>query len=261
MRINKIFSFLIVLSFVANFAFLAHLNSQETQQNQQLNELQQQIDSLKNNFAPALDYNQDAFNYLAIGNSITIHEKCDYWWNEIGMAASVAQKDYFHLVTDFLNASNKEVVSYAYNFSIWETHSNDRTQTISSLKKYLSADLDLITVQLSENVENLDTFEADLKELIAFLQKSCPAANIILVDDFWSDEKSILKEQIAQDMGIHFAALSNIRNSPEYICGLNTIVYGDDGKPHSVDHSGVAAHPGDKGMQAIASAIINTLQN
>lgn len=38
------------------------------------------------------------FNYLAIGNSITLHEVCDYWWNECGMASTSKNNDYFHRV-------------------------------------------------------------------------------------------------------------------------------------------------------------------
>lgn len=36
------------------------------------------------------------YNYFAIGNSITIHGKCDYWWNVCGMAASTLENDYVH---------------------------------------------------------------------------------------------------------------------------------------------------------------------
>ena len=38
------------------------------------------------------------YRYLAIGNSITRHPECVYWWSEAGMAASTPEQDYFHLV-------------------------------------------------------------------------------------------------------------------------------------------------------------------
>ena len=37
-----------------------------------------------------VDWNPDDYNYLAIGNSITIHPLNEYWWNECGMAATTA---------------------------------------------------------------------------------------------------------------------------------------------------------------------------
>lgn len=37
---------------------------------------------------------------------------------------------------------------------------------------------------------------------------------------------------------------------------MNTVVYGDDGSEHTVTHAGVAGHPGDKGMAAIADRIL-----
>jgi len=201
----------------------------------------------------------DSFDYLAIGNSITQHGTCDYWWNNIGMAASRPEKDYFHLVTSYLKQCHRTVNAKAVNFSAWEILSTDRTQTIVALDNYLSENLDLITIQLSENVTDRSTFVVDMKELITILQQRCPKATIILVDDFWSDEMACLKKQIAADKQIPFASLEGIRGGAPYVCGLGTIVYDRFNNPHEVQHSGVAAHPGDKGMQAIADAIIGCL--
>jgi hypothetical protein len=201
----------------------------------------------------------NAFHYLAIGNSITLHGKCNYWWNEIGMAASTPDKDYFHLVTTHLKHTHKKVKADAYNFFVWETTAHDRTQTIGNVRPLLSADLDLITVQLSENASDLTTFSEDLTELLTHLRQACPKAKIVLVDDFWNDEKSALKQAVAEQLAIPFASLSHIRGKAEFQCGLNTTVYGDDHTLHTVEHNGVAAHPGDTGMQAIAQSIIDLL--
>ena len=43
-----------------------------------------------------IKWKDGAFNYLAIGNSLTLHGICEYWWNECGMAASSLEKDYVH---------------------------------------------------------------------------------------------------------------------------------------------------------------------
>ena len=42
---------------------------------------------------------------------------------------------------------------------------------------------------------------------------------------------------------------------------MNTIVYDSDGGPHTVDHAGVADHPGDPGMKWIADRIIEVVKD
>lgn len=201
------------------------------------------------------------FRYFAIGNSITWHCKCEYWWNEVGMAASQKGKDYVALVAADLK-ERYDVVSYeALNFAIWETNAHDRSQTLSTLDPYLSADLDLITIQLSENASNLATFERDYEALILYVREKCPNAEIVLVDEFWQANKSVMKKRVAEKLNMPYADLSEIQNDPAYQSSMGQIVYGDDGVKHAVDHAGVAGHPGDKGMRYIADAIIKVMES
>ena len=44
------------------------------------------------------------------------------------------------------------------------------------------------------------------------------------------------------------------------MCGMNTEVYGDDGKVHKVTHAGVAKHPNDRAMAYIAQKIISRMK-
>ena len=208
-----------------------------------------------------IHYDSKKFNYLAIGNSITKHGKCDYWWNEIGMAASDVDKDYYHIVSSYLEEySGKKVVSYAVNFSQWETNGHDRAQTFGDIKKYLSEELDLVTIQLSENVSDLTTFESDFEELVKYVHSECPNAQIILVDEFWDSTRSQIKKGVANKFEIPFADLSEIRGCSEYQSYMGAMVYDSDGGKHIVEHAGTAGHPGDSGMQYIADAIIALLK-
>lgn len=109
------------------------------------------------------------------------------------MAATDSDKDYFHLVTDYLEKSQEKDTSYAVNFYTWEVQSADRAETYSLIDPYLSDKLNLVTIQLSENVTDLSNFEKDLEELLGYVQTKCPNAQIILIDDFWSAEKAIIK--------------------------------------------------------------------
>ena len=201
------------------------------------------------------------FNYFAIGNSITRHGVCEYWWNDTGgMAASTVEKDYVHRVSSHLEEEHGEVHTFAYNFSRWEK-TTERAETLKYLDPYLDSGLNLVTVQLSENASNLETFEEDFSELIKHIRERAPEAQIIIIDDFWAaGDKSDIKKRVASINGLAFADLGSIKGKPEYQCGLGTVVYDPEGGPHIVEHSGVAGHPGDLGMEYIANAVIDLLK-
>ncbi|MBO4769607.1 MAG: SGNH/GDSL hydrolase family protein [Clostridia bacterium] len=202
---------------------------------------------------------ETVFRYLAIGNSITWHVKCDYWWNECGMAASVAEKDYVHVVAGNLEEKHGRVEFAAYNFSKWEITPNDRFQTLQLIDDLLKPDLNLITVQLSENVTEKATLEEDFRELVNYIKNRCPDADIVVVDDYYFPEYGAMKKRVAEECGVKFADLSAIRGNAEYKVGMGTTVYASDGTPHKIEHLGVSGHPGDKGMEYIANAIIGCL--
>ena len=231
-----------------------------------INQLQEELDALKNAIN-SLNTKTDAaiptadFNYLAIGNSITLHGTCDYWWNEIGMAASSQDKDYVHLVTAALDAKYGEVEANAYNFFTWEVQAADRAETLTLLDPYLYEQLNLVTIQLSENVQDLTTYEKDYEELISYVQSKAPKAQIIVVGDFWdAGDKTILKKVAANATGATFVSLNDIIGDPEYQSAMGAIVYDPEGGEHVVDHEGVAGHPGDKGMEYIAQGILDAMK-
>ena len=203
-----------------------------------------------------VNWNPDDYNYLAIGNSITIHQLNEYWCNECGMAATSADKDFVHIVTSTLDAK-----SYAYNFATWELMGHDRGETLSLLDGLLSADLDLVTIQLSENATDLSTFESDFEELIRYIKKGAPDAQLLVIGDFWDKEqKDEMKQQACEATAVEFISLDEIKGLEEYQRGMDTTVYDSEGGPHTVEHSGVADHPGDLGMKWIADRIIDVVK-
>lgn len=224
----------------------------------QISAMQEQIDSLQRR----VEYSDTAFNYLAIGNSITIHGLADYWWNEAGMAASVAENDYVHLVADYLEETHGEVCFYSANYYEWEQQAHDRAETYDAIAPYLSAKLDLITVQLGENVIDATTFESDFAALLTYLSRHAPNAEILVIDDFWDEgEREGVKERAADAAGVRFVSLDEIQGDQEYQCGVGATVFDAEGQPHVVEHAGVAIHPGDKGMRYIADRIIDALKS
>lgn len=234
--------------------------------NARINSLYTEIDKLKQEIkalkaSDEVVWTDKGYNYLAIGNSITKHGICDYWWTETGMASSSAEKDYVHLVEFYLTKSMcREVRTCAYNFCLWETQSNDRAELLVMLDKYLGTELNLVTIQLGENVCDTTTYEKDFRELIDYVRDRAPRAQIIVIDDFWDSEKCVIKQSVVNKMKVDFVSLPEIRKKSEYQCGLGTIVYDVDGNQHIVEHSGVACHPGDRGMQYIADEIIKAIR-
>lgn len=225
--------------------------------------LQTEISLLKedHNLGTKYDYYDDTFNYLAIGNSITVHEICDYWYTRSGLAASQPDLDYYHQIAHYLNVYKGDVTSYPVNFSTWENLNYDRAETLYLLDSYLDERLDLITIQLGENVSDLSNFQSDFSYLITYLKQKAPAAQIIIIGDFWKFlNRDTLKNEVAESYDCEFVSLKEIQDKKEYMCGKGAIILDPDGVEHKVTHSGVAKHPNDDAMAYIASKVTEKIR-
>lgn len=253
----------ILCCFIVGNRFIQH----EKAQNEKINQLAENISYLRAELnlmknPVKVEYSDTAFNYLAIGNSITKHALADYWWSETGMAASSEERDYVHLVASALEKKygGGGVKFYAYNFYIWEVQATDRVETLELIDGYLDERLNLVTIQLGENIDDTSTLRTDLEELIRYIQGKAPEAQIVMIDNFWTDQNiSILKEETAKKVGVQFVDLNEIKGLTEFQCGMGTVVYDSNGGQHRVEHNGVAKHPGDKGMEYIANAVISVV--
>ena len=203
---------------------------------------------------------RDTFNYLAIGNSLTRHGICKYWWNLVGMAASDADHDYFHLVIRGLENRHGKVTARPFNFSTWERTAHDRDQTFASLDKVLDDRLSLVTIQLGENVVDRGTFAEDYVSLIEYIRrKTGGKAQIIVIGDFWKDDP--VRAEAAKKCGVDYASLKEALGDPaKYRSRIGAVVYDAKGKPHTVQHKGVARHPGDEGMAFIADQVLEKVK-
>lgn len=237
--------------------------------NEEISKLELDINTLK--FAVLVnaetEWSEESFNYLALGNSITKHGICSYWFDEVGMAATSERNDYFHLVCNDLQKITKgeqynaDLKAYAYNFSAWENQVNDRTETLDALNGILDEKIDLITIQLGENVNSFETLEEDYEELLVYIKGKCPNTEIIVVGNFWNaPECENIKTTVTKKLLIDYVDLTEIWDNDEYMAGMGTIVYDADGKMHMIEHEGVAKHPNDKGMKYIADSIVNIIK-
>ena len=198
------------------------------------------------------NYSESAFNYLAIGNSLTIINS----WGH-GICSTSPENDYVHLVTKYLEQKNGETVFYAYNFSPWE-RAEKRETTLDLIDVFLDDKLDLVTIQLGENVSDLTNYKDDLIFLVEYVKNKCPRAEILIVGDWWNKDRNELRREAAVESNCKFADLSEIIKNKDYQSKTGTECLRNDGTIEKVSEA-ASTHPGDKGMEFISKKIIEQL--
>ncbi len=195
----------------------------------------------------------DGYKWMAIGNSLTLIEA----WGR-GICSTQPDNDYFGIVKAWLEERYDTVQANRCNFSSWE-RSTLRSTMYDLIDPYLSDELDLVTIQLGENVAYTDTFEEDLMQLVYYVKKKCPNAQVILIDDFWFQETSDIRRAVAEQTETAFVDLSEIRGKKEYQSLEGTLYYLPDGSTSTVEKD-AETHPGDSGMAFIAEQLIKTIK-
>ena len=195
---------------------------------------------------------------LFLGNSITKHgPKAELDWNgNWGMAASAEAKDYVHVFKRSLtqkqgsaptilvkNIADFERAHQGYDFS-------------TKLKEAIDLQADLIVLAISENVPAMKTTEektkfqeAVTKLLTTFKGDRKPV--ILVRSCFWADA--------AKDGALRGAcdAVSGVYVDISAL-GKDKKSFARSERPFK--HAGVANHPGDAGMAAIAAALMKALE-
>lgn len=194
---------------------------------------------------------------LFLGNSITKHgPKADIDWSgNWGMAASAEAKDYVHVFTKALSekqGSAPEIL--VKNIADFE-RAHQGYDFAAKLKEAIDFQADLIVLAIGENVPALKTAEekAQLQADVTALLKSLQGTRkpmILVRSCFWANaaKDEALRGACDAVNGIYvdLSALSADKS-----------LYGR--AEREFKHAGVANHPGDKGMAAIAGALMKAL--
>ncbi len=191
---------------------------------------------------------------LFLGNSITLHGPAPDigWTGNWGMAASAPEKDYVHRLADAL-ARRWGVPPQVQVANIADFERRyDACDLDALLKPHLDFAPDLVVVAIGENVPELGSdeakgrFKAACTRLLTMLKRGDRPA-IVVRSCFWPNRA---KDDI-------------LRASCEAAGGVFVDIGGLGGdesnyarSERAFAHAGVAAHPGDKGMQAIADALL-----
>lgn len=194
---------------------------------------------------------------LFLGNSITKHgpKKDIDWSGNWGMAATAEANDYVHLVTKALTekaGSAPEVM--VKNIADFE-RAYVGYDIAAKLKDASEFKADLIILAIGENVPALKTAEdkAKLQASVTALLNALKAdrkPTILVRSCFWANAAKDEALQLAcTEVGGIYVNISSL--------GKDEANYGRSERPYK--HAGVANHPGDKGMAAIAAALVKAL--
>ena len=195
---------------------------------------------------------------LFLGNSITLHgpsKKVD-WSGNWGMAASALDKDYVHLVTKGLAKKDGAApATLVKNIATFERQyaTND---VLATLTDAVAFNADLIVLCIGENVPNLATeaAKAQFKGSVVKMLNGIKADRkplIVVRSSFWANaaKDGALKQACAEVGGV-FVDISALCKDKKNFARSE----------RSFKFDGVANHPGDQGMQAIADAIVGAVR-
>jgi hypothetical protein len=196
---------------------------------------------------------------LFLGNSITLHgPKAEIGWTgNWGMAASSEDKDYVHLVTSALAEHTgsrpqimvRNMADFERNYATYDAD--------LQMKDLFAFDPDLVVLAVGENVPALGSEDAKaqfktgvMNILRCALAKRHPL--LVVRSCFWADAaKDQVLSQACQEAGGIFVNAGPLGRDAANAARSE----------RSFTHDGVAGHPGDKGMKALADAIVQSVLN
>jgi len=189
---------------------------------------------------------------LFVGNSITLHGvKADIGWNaEWGMAASEKEKDYVHLLMESVKRTAPDACFCICQVAEWERAYKEGETKFPLYEAARSFAADILIMRCVENCPKAD-MDTDLlaqkyDALIEHL-KGSDAAQVIVTTGFWHHPGDEALCRVATDRYKPLIPLGDL---------------GDDDAMKAIglfEHMGVANHPGDLGMKAIADRIFEKL--
>jgi uncharacterized protein len=194
---------------------------------------------------------------LFLGNSITLHgPKADIGWTgNWGMAASSEERDYVHLVASALARHTgsapkimvRNIADFERNYASYDVD--------GEMKEFFAFDPDLVVLAIGENVPALSTADAQarfkagvMKILKGLLARRHPL--VVVRSCFWADPaKDQMLSQASREANAIFVNAGPLGREAANAARSE----------RSFAHDGVAGHPGDKGMKALADAIVQAV--
>ena len=185
---------------------------------------------------------------LILGNSITYSpaNPTEGWNCSCGMAASVADSDYVHLLATKFKGLNKSNTVDAINIAEFEREFD--TYNFDKLKTFRDAKPDIIILRIGENVlreTEATLFEAKYVELLNYLKVNNSGVKILAVGSVWPNRD--LANTVMSKHTNYISLISLQNDMSNFALGLFT-------------NTGIADHPSNKGMRSISDQIWTELE-
>lgn len=185
------------------------------------------------------------------GNSLTRHGPAPEvgWYGDWGMAATSLDKDFVHIVYQYLVTHSTVVPDLLQVGNIMPFELDPEHFVFDPLLAQI-ADSDLVVLEVGDNVPSPlvdnDAFKNGYSRLVGRLAE-VPGRQVVLVGNWWANSKltSDIRSAALQRSNVLFVDITGLDALPQ-----NRGIAND---------AGVSAHPGDAGMAAIADRIIKGL--
>lgn len=191
---------------------------------------------------------------MFVGNSITLHEKRENigWHGEWGMAASSEKNDYVHRLMSAISEKEPDCAFCICQVAEWEQQYKNGKSVYNLFENARDFNADIIVMRFVENCPPNDydkqIFKTETVNLLQYLNPS-EKAKIILTTGFWRHPADDGIAELAKELDLPLVELGDLGERDEMkAIGL-------------FEHSGVANHPGDLGMNNIANRIFDVLKN
>ncbi len=203
-------------------------------------------------------------NVLCVGNSILAHGASESlgWYGDWGMAASSRDKEYYSVLQSIVKQAYPEIefefnkVAVATLERSFDTSlDRDYTPELNSAFSAITKDFipDIVTLQIGDNVQgqNITTasYQYGLEKVADYFLALNPDVVVIYAKPFFGGS--------AKNNATFGAAVA--KNFP--CADLNSLAKNSENTAVGLfEHGGVASHPGDKGMQAIADEFFSQMK-
>lgn len=201
---------------------------------------------------------------LLLGNSLLLgFSTAGEHGAPFGCTASDSKHDWAYLLTEKLKVKSPNVTVKKLHDAKFEQAESDTASESYISNEFAAADRnnDLVIVQIGDNVNTelrQQTFRNNFSKLIRAIRTNNPTADIV-VAGAWFNNANIERwlQSQAKALNYTFVPLSDLSTSANMAKVGDTVTF-NDGVQMRV-YEAIRTHPGDKGMEAIANRIYDSL--